>query len=1144
MPTIEQYKRLLGLSDEDVQALIDAGVLKPDDLEESANDASSNIIVLNNDEEEETSNAEDTSIVLPTTYELPDVQERAKGIHCDNVSDALIMCLSTCGRVDIEFISAITGIEDYKEIIEALKGSIYQNPEKWGECYYKGWETSDEYLSGNLMRKWNIASEANEKYEGIFQSNLDAITRVMPPTVTSEDIYITLGSPWVPTDVIDAFIIHLFGVSLVYCDKTGQKFNDKSKELRTTHDEITGTWSVMSKKKLKHNVAANKIYGTSRIDAIELLEDTLNMKDIVIYDEIPAGINKIKRVVNKDETLAAREKQKRLISSFKDWVWEHPDRKKRLEGIFEDKYSAYRRRIFDGSFLTFPDMNKDIKLRPYQQDAIARIIFTPNTLLAHDVGSGKTFIMIAAGHELKRMGLSTKNMYVVPNGIINQWRDIYHYMYPDARILCVDRSNFSKKKRVITLERMRDEDYDAILITSSCFKLIQVSKKYYVRSLKAEISSLESAIKKNSNASLTRKKMKKEKELEDIQFNSVSSGYTVYFDELGVTRLFVDEAHEYKNVDVGAKMYFVRGISTSKSAKSNEMMDKVRIVQNANGGSGIVFATGTPVTNSLTDAFVMQKYLQNGQISILGWGSFEEWIGMFAERVDNFEVTVDNSYKIATRFSKFHNLPELTSVLSEIADFHQVDEEEAGLPAFNGYTDILIPRSKELSMYIDQISERADKIHSGKISNKEDNMLALTGDGRRAALEIRLVMPEAPYTYDCKIARCVENVSKIYRENMDKKSTQIVFCDISVPKPDEFNVYDELKFRLIEAGIPANEIELIHGGCPEEKRSEIFRAVNKGDIRVVVGSTNLLGVGVNVQEKLIAVHHLDIPWRPADMMQREGRIIRQGNTNEEVFIYRYITEGSFDAYSWQLLEMKQNFIVGLLSGSIDSRNGSDIEDTVLDYAEVKALAIGNPLVKDRVEVANELRRLTIVQKQVIESRLQMEKVLMELPTKIYNYAVRIANCESDIKAYRKWCKDNQGRTKKDEEEERRIIREQIISGIKSHYFSSTETELLSYRGFTIVLPKNMIPEKPYLRVVNNGSYIVELSESDVGNLVRIDNVLDNLKDFLKKLKEQHMDLVNQEAAIRSELDSGENYSATIEELKIRLQEIDDELGVV
>lgn len=1089
-----------------------------------------------------------TSMELPLDWSnLFDTDERTRGVHAESISDGLILSLSNMGQVDIEYISSITG-EDYKTVISALKGSIFQNPDKWEECFYKGWETSEEYLSGNLMEKLHRAFDANKKYMGYFSDNIRAIERILPPQVASRDIYITLGSPWIPSDVIDDFILHLFGNPYKNYGKQYQK--QMLQACQTIHDEITGAWEIPNKSRYDHSVGVSKSYGTKRIEALHILERTLNMKAIVVTDEVPCRTNKSgkKNVINKEETLAANEKQKKLIDAFKSWVWKDADRKERLTKIYGERYGCIRRRIYDGSFLQFPGMSPDVNLYPYQKNAAARIIFTPNTLLAHDVGAGKTYIMIAAGQELRRMGLSKKNLYVVPNNLVGQWRDIFMTMYPNANILCIDPKSFVPAKREAVLKKMRDEEYDGIIIAYSSFELIPLSKQFYINQLEEKQKKLLDYIRSRERVtkSLERQERELAKAIYELTYTIEKKCCPVYFDEMGFTRIFVDEAHNFKNVPLKTKASGTLGINSNGSRRCEDMINKVHLVQKANGGGGAVLATGTPITNSITDIYVMQQYLQSGELAMLDLGSFDSWVGMFAEKKTEFEIDVDtNSYRLATRFSKFHNLPELTSLLSSFADFHQIDQS-AEIPIIDGYNDTVIPRSEGLKIYLQDISKRADIVRQGGADPTKDNMLKITTDGRKAALDMRLTDSKLSFDPQCKVERCAENAAHIYFATENQNSTQLIFCDTSTPK-ENFNIYDELKKRLIFLGIPDNKIEYIHNAKTEKQRDKLFERVRKGEIRILIGSTFKLGLGVNVQDKLIAVHHLDVPWRPADMTQREGRILRQGNENKKVYIYRYITEGSFDAYSWQLLETKQKFINQILSGSLTQRSGSDIDDTALSYGEVKALAVGNPIVKERVEIANELARYLTLQRKLTESKAALEKELMEIPAKEANQRKIISKCKQDTEFYLKQKQLEETAetdiSKKEEAYNRRLIREFIADAVSKNLLKEKETKLMSYKGFDIILPANMIAEKPFVWLIRTGKYYVELGDKEVGNLLRIENFLNALPQYLEKQKAKLKELGQKKSDIKAELEKGEDYSDLIEDCIKKLDRLDKKLGV-
>lgn len=1082
---------------------------------------------------------------LPLDWEnIFDGDPRAQGVRADSIPDGLILSLANLGRVDIEYISSITGA-DCKTVICTLRGSIYQNPETWEECFWRGWETAEEYLSGNLIRKWNAASKANEAFPGYFSENLRAIEKVLPPAVAAKNIYITLGSPWVPPYIIDQFIVEEIGHS-----RAPYRVCANESELQTKHDEITGTWEIPHKNRYGNSVTVNSTYGTPCLNALHILERTLNMRSVCVTREVftKSLTASTKRVIDQSETLLALEKQQKLILAFQKWVWKDKQRKEALQEIYETRFGCMRRRIFDGSFLTFPTMSREVSLYPYQKNAVARILFTPNTLLAHDVGSGKTYVMIAAGMELLRMGLSKKNLYVVPNNLVGQWKSIFLEMYPQANLLCVEPRNFTPAKREGVLRAIRDTAFDGIIIAYSCFERIPLSREYYQEQLREEQETVASVISEKSKATskLAKKQDTIAKALAKLAV-AIGNAYSgISFDELGVTRLFVDEAHNYKNVPIETKTDKVLGIHADGSEKCRDMMDKVRWVQKQNNGGGVVFATGTPITNSLTDIFVIQQYLQSGELAMLDLQHFDSWVGMFAEKSTGFEIDVDtSSYRMATRFSKFHNLTELTTLLASFADFHRVDAS-AGIPETDGYRDALVSRTDELSDYLEDISRRADEVRSGNVKRRDDNMLRITTDGRKAALDMRLVDPTAPFTYQSKVARCAENVADIYFETMADASTQLVFCDTSTPKAG-FNVYDELKRLLVNNGIPADTVAYVHDAETEKQRNALFRKVRDGVVRVLIGSTFKLGLGVNVQDRLIALHHLDVPWRPADMVQREGRILRQGNRNKKVRIFRYITEGSFDAYSWQLLESKQHIISSLLSGSLTERDSDDIDDTVLGYAEVKALAIGNPLIKERVETANELTRYITLQKKTAEARERMEQELIELPSIIARQEACIQNCEEDARTYAAWVAENPPPEsvgdRKTEAESRKVLRESLRTALAEHILEPGEKVFGSYCGFEILLPTNMTKERPFVWLRGAGKYYLELGESDTGFLIRIDNFLQNLSEHLKKLNDGLARLLEKQSRIREELDKNESYISKIEKCRKKLAKLDKELGV-
>ena len=1099
-----------------------------------------------------------TAMDLPMDYINAFDQDDRTNVHCDTVAEGLMVCMDALGMVDIEFISAITG-QEMKTVIEMLKGSIYQNPLHWNECFYKGWEIADEYLSGNLMHKYSLALEANEAYEGYFAANVQALEDLMGPELSTDEIYITLGSPWVPADVIDQFILHMIGLDPH--DPEASQF--MTKEYAVRHDEETGLWDIPHKTRFRKSHQHGKyehtsfhVFGTERMEMLRLLENILNMKTLAVYDTIDPN-SKI-RVLNQSETVKVLEKQDKMIAEFQDWVWKDPVRKKRLQGAYCRKYGNIRRRVFDGSFLDFPDMNPQIQLHPHQKNSVARILFTPNTLLAHDVGAGKTFTMIAAGMELRRLGKSKKNLYVIPNNIMAQWVQMWNKMYPKAKLLVVDRHNFCLKKRDDTLRRIMDEDFDAILMTYSCFDMLSLSKKYYKKHYEEQLKRLDKAVSNfASRRSIDAKRMAVLSVLEKVQNEMADNVCDVAFDDLGINTLFVDEAHNYKNVRLNTGITRVRGLSNTGSAKCNAMMDKVHCVQRQNNGGRVVMATGTPITNSITDIFVMQKYLQDGELEFLNIQNFDAWVAMFGKKTTEFEIDVDtNSYHLATRFSRFGNVPELTAILSSVADFYHVDQV-MGLPEFDGYTDSTQPGSEDFRVFLQDISRRADDVRQKRVNPHVDNLLKITTDGRKAALDMRLIDMVYGLDPDSKVYRCAEKVMEIYEKTRSTKAIQMVFCDISTPKIG-FNLYDELKNLLVAMGIPEHEVAYIHDADSEEKKRLLFRDLQKGLIRVVIGSTFKMGLGVNVQERLIALHHLDVPWRPADMVQREGRILRQGNTCDSVQIYRYITKGSFDAYSWQLLETKQRFISQILSGHVIEREGDDVDETVLNYAEVKALAVGNPKIKRRVEVMNELDKYRLLHQDFVEQQHKKKLRLKELPELIAKQQQRIANTQIDMDFVAATPNTYQDMRY----EEQKQIREAVYTAVKTHVNHPLEKKVLTFRGFEVVVPAHMQPVVPRTRYDESGKEIPTSKEpvpyvflkrkgiyrmgveSLSGITKRLNNVIDGLENTRLHQEEYLQILENEQIALEQDLDKKEDsFGLQIETLRAELDQLNEELGV-
>lgn len=1053
--------------------------------------------------------------------------------YAENVYDGLIMSLSDRGRVDITYIASLTGLNT-ENVIASLKGLIYQDPERWQGDHLKGWECADEYLSGNMYRKLLASEKAEQKFPGRFTENIDAILNIYPKIADFEDIYVALGTPWIPTDVIDDFIEHLLGVSSQV---------DRKRNI-TRYDPLSGSWEIRNGDRYREtNLSMCRIWGTKRCDALKILSDCLNMKKSVVNDSVwgtkSSGEHGWIYEVNKEETALAQEKQKQQNEEFRRWVWSDEQRKKRLLDIYEEKYGSFVKRRYDGSFLKFPGLSPDVKLYDYQKDAVARILFSKNTLLAHDVGSGKTYEMIAAGMEMIRLRKSKKNLYVVPNNITGQWKSIFYQMYPQADVMVVEPRTFPKDRRQEVLAKIRDEEHDAIIMAYSCFDMIPMSRRSSLWNLKkkrADITQLKATVTGNTS-SLDRKEGKILAKIRQLKKDEMQEEEGICFDDLKINALFVDEAHNYKNISLNTKMNSVLGIHTKGSRKCDLMAEKIAYVQRSNNGGGVVLATGTPLTNSISEAFVLQKFLQPGELNLLDLESFDSWAGMFTEMSIDHEIDVaGSSYRLASRISRYHNLKELTMLFSSIADFHKVSKEN-GIPDFEGYTDVVVKKSAEVQEILDEISKRADRVRKHFVTRKEDNMLQITTDGRKAALDLRLLDAEKyKYSSENKVSCCAKNVYREYCLGRSDQGTQLVFCDTSTPK-DGFNLYDELTRLLVSAGVPRKEIAYIHDATDDRQRNDLYSKVRKGEIRILIGSTAKLGLGVNVQERVRAIHHLDIPWRPADMIQREGRGLRKGNLNKSIKIYRYIMEGSFDAYLYQLLEMKQRFIDQLIGGSLDQRDLGEISETVLSYAEVKALAVGNPLIKERVEILNEITRLKMIRDQNILTVKGMEKELLEMPARIRIMEDLVEKAEKDLLLIPK---DSDG--KKEDSEQRQKYREMIEEGLKTNVMMPAERFLMTYRGFDIYLPKQMSAAEPYLVIAKNGRYQVILGDSFQGNLVRLDRFFDSFENrILMKYRKELEELLKNETGLKEEISKKDGVPEKIEKLLSDLKRINERM---
>lgn len=1050
-----------------------------------------------------------------------------------SVNDALLLSLDELGCIDFLYMSALTG-KTKRDIIEELYGAIFQNPDRVNDVD-EGWELSCEYLSGDIYHKYQSAIKARETYGDLFDINVKALEKCFPKKLDKTDIYVTLGSPWIPTDIVDEFIRFLLG----------DFFNFRGSQYKTKHDSITGHWDIPVKGRYgRQHILSNVRYGIPEMNALTIIEKTLN------HQLISLGDSRL--------TILALERQELIIGEFNKWLWSDVNRTQRIIDIYQREYGCYRAKYYNGSFLCLKSLSPKVELYPYQKDGVARIIMSDNTLLAHDVGAGKTYIMIVAGMELRRLGKSEKNLYVVPNNILEQWHDLFMELYPEADVFVASPKLFEPTKRIDTLKRIKDEDHDAILMAYSSFDSIRCSKAWQVEELEREVASVQREYEAigHDTSTLKRYLTTRKKELDDLRYHSsgryVSKKEGLSFDQLGINTLFIDEAHNYKNVPLKSGIRFM-GINNTGSDKCEEMLRKVRCVQLQNNGRGIVMATGTPITNSISDVYIFQKYLQYDELKKLNISDFSDWVGMYAGMDTNFEVDVDTSnFRVVSRLSKFYNIPELTALFSQVVDFHTMNQQ--GLPKTNGRDDCVVPASATFREFLGEISDRVDALRSKRsdyrkqvkpdfMNNRQrnqhgqpdfkanDNMLCVTTDGRKAALDLRLVNYPVLNIKTTKVYACARNVYDIYVTNKDNKSTQLIFCDTSTPKK-EFNIYDELRRLLVSMGVDDNDIAYVHDYPDGVKRQELFDKVQTGDIRILIGSTFKLGIGVNVQNKLIAMHHLDVPWRPADMVQREGRILRQGNENEYVTILRYVTEESFDAYSWQLLETKQRFINEILSGMTQVRSGDDISDTVLDYAEIKALAIGDPKIKIRVMLNNELVRMKVLQKAIVSQKEELELEKIKISSNLSKLEESIFNYENDIIA-------SFGETSQNKDKEE--LAKHIWSNSSER--SEKDRELLIYRGLRVVIPSGASMPVNRIYLVNNGKYLVDIGKKESGVLKRIDSFIESMPKKLDDIKKNQQALIIRIHEIEDTLHDLPDYSEQIRDTKKKLDEVDAELGI-
>ena len=1050
----------------------------------------------------------------------------------DNANDALIVSLSEKARVDITFMQQLCG-KNMDKMLKDLEGEIFNVPE-YGEPNH--WVTADEYLSGNVREKLKIAEHFAETDER-FNVNVKYLKEVQPKDLNASEISVRLGSTWIPPEDIKVFIEYLLNPSNYACQNINVHYN-----------EATSEWWIERKNYDKYNIKATNTYGTGRASAYKIIEDSLNLKDTRIYDYYEDENGKKVAELNKKETAIAQAKQEQIKLAFEEWIWKDPERRERLTKVYNERFNSIRPREYDGSHISFDGMNPEITLRKHQVNAIARILYGGNTLLAHEVGAGKTFEMVAAAMESKRLGLCNKSLFVVPNHIVEQFGQEFLQLYPSANVLVTTKKDFETANRKKFCSRIATGDYDAIIISHSQFEKIPMSVERQVTIIQKQIEDITLGIqdlKNNNGERFSIKQMEKTKkslEARLAKLNDTSrKDDVVTFEELGVDRIFVDEAHYYKNLFLYTKMRNVGGIAQTEAQKSSDLFMKCRYLDELTGGKGVIFATGTPISNSMVELYTMQRYLQYGELEKRHLQQFDAWASTFGETVTAIELSPEGTgYRAKTRFAKFFNLPELMALFKEVADIQTSEMLNLPVPKAN-YHNVVIEPSEIQKELVKDLSERAEKIRNRMVDSSVDNMLKITNDGRKLALDQRLTNDMLEDFEHSKVATCADNIYSIWDKTSEDKSAQLVFCDLSTPHNDgKFNVYDDLKTKLIDRGIPEEEIAFIHDANTDARKQELFNKVRRGQVRVLIGSTQKMGAGTNCQDRLIALHDLDCPWRPSDLIQRSGRIIRQGNKNSEVDIYRYVTEGTFDAYLYQLVENKQRFISQIMTSKTPVRFAEDIDETALSYAEIKALAAGNPDIIEKTELDTQVAKLKLLKQNYLSEKYELEdKVIKYYPNEIKRLENRIEDMKEDIEVF------NNNNTPDNSFEkmnikgtdftERKEAGEKIIEICKS-MTNPEPLEIGEYKGFKIILSFDTMDRKFYASMKNNLSYKTELGSDPSGNITRIDNVLNGIETRLSSVENNLEDTKKNYESAKKEI---EKPFPQEEELKTKSKRLDE-----
>lgn len=1063
----------------------------------------------------------------------------------DTPSEALAVSIGEHGKVDLPYMAELLGTPgEYGHITAELSGAIFKDPAADPTDPEAGWQMADEYLSGDVRAKLRMAQFAAETNPE-FAVNVDALIKAQPRELEASEIDVRLGATWLAPEIIQKFMTETFQIPYYLRHAVKVRYSPYTAEWRVEGKTATGRGDIIS----------SETYGTSRANAYKILEETLNLKDVRIYDTIEDAEGKLKRILNKTDTMLAQQKQQVIKDAFANWVWQDPQRRIALVRQYNELFNSTRPREYDGSHIKFVGMNPEITLREHQRNAIAHVLYGGNTLLAHEVGAGKTYEMAASAMEAKRLGLCQKSLFVVPNHLTEQWASEFLHLYPNAKLLVARKKDFETANRKKFCARIATGDYDAVIIGHSQFERIPLSYERQERIIQEQIDETLAAIeelKANAGENFSIKQMEKTRKTLETKLEKLRSDArkddVITFEQLGVDRLFVDESHFYKNLFLTAKMRNVAGLSTSEAQKSSDMFGKCRYLDEITGGRGVVFATGTPVSNSMTELYTVMRYLQYSTLQQKKLTHFDCWASTFGETTTAIELAPEGTgYRARTRFAKFFNLPELMSMFKEVADIKTSDQLHLPVPEAKFETVVAKPSEIQKEM-VQELSKRAAEIHSGAVDASVDNMLCVTNDGRKIGLDVRLMNPMLPDDPNSKLNVCIQNVLKIWEEGKDQKLTQLLFCDLSTPKNDgNFNVYDDIRKKLVAAGVPENEIEFIHNADTEAKKAALFSKVRSGDVRVLLGSTAKMGAGTNVQQRLVAVHHLDVGWKPSDMTQRNGRIIRQGNMNKEVKVFNYVTEGTFDSYLFQTLENKQRFISQIMTSKSPVRSCDDVDEQALSYAEIKALCAGNPLIKEKMDLDVQVAKLKVLKADHQSQKFRLEdKLLTKFPADIQETNAYLAGVKLDAELATAHPQEKEGfcgiTIKGVTYDEKKTAGERLLLAC-SELPNSEEKVIGSYRGFELSLRFDTYHSEYQALLKGQRKYPVALGKDPLGCIIRLDNSLNNFPERISSVENELATLKQQQAAAQIEVEKPFPQEEELAEKSARLAELNAQLDM-